>query len=307
MLLMELLGVVMLAITAFQPTPNLTLSKQNAANEIDIVRPAIVQVSIRITDINRPQVLPVPKPIDDCFRENYGTCVLGTGFFVNADGDVVTACHVANDVQQIIQTLGANGVHAIAIIGVNLPNFESKHLTVSSSTQIFPSTVTAVDPKRDLATFHPANNPFTNMRKFVGGPGAVGYPEAKADFLRLGISRPRDGDEILACGFPFGESGLVTTAGAIASAWKTEVLLTAKAAGLSDSTETYWVDLRINPGNSGGPVVRIHDHAVLGIVVESRGSLGMVVPAKYIVDFLKTNAIKCNLAGESTLPKKAAR
>jgi hypothetical protein len=57
-------------------------------------------------------------------------------------------------------------------------------------------------------------------------------------------------------------------------------------------TDVYWVDLRINPGNSGGPIFRLTDRAVLGMVVELKGgSLGVVVPAKYVVEFLKKNNI----------------
>jgi S1-C subfamily serine protease len=80
--------------------------------------------------------------------------------------------------------------------------------------------------------------------------------------------------------------------GAIASAWKTESLITATAAGFSRPAEVYLVDLRINPGNSGGPIFRRDDQAVLGMAVESKGSLGVVVPAKYIAQFLKGHGIQ---------------
>jgi len=113
------------------------------------------------------------------------------------------------------------------------------------------------------------------------------------------VKRPRDGEEIFACGFPFGEPGLVTTSGAIASAWKTDLLIAAKAAGVVETVETYWADLRINPGNSGGPVFRTSDQSVLGMAVEFKGTLGVVVPAKYIAEFLKAHAIQWSSAADA--------
>jgi S1-C subfamily serine protease len=279
---------------AVRPTPSQTSKQEKIADAIEAVRPAIVQVAIRITGISSPAPFPLGQSVQDCFQSHNGICVVGTGFFVNDSGDVITAGHVGNDVRQIIETLNAHEIHAIVLIGVSLPNFESNHLTVASGTQVFPATLTATNAEHDIAIFHTTDNPFTNMRPLIGGPGAAAYPPPTVTFLHLALTKPRDGDEIFACGFPFGEPGLVTTSGALASAWKSETLMTAQAAGLSDTTltDTYWVDLRVNPGNSGGPIFRMRDHAVLGIVVEGKGSIGVVVPAKYVADFLKSRTIQ---------------
>jgi len=274
---------------------------KSTADLVDLVRPAVVQVAVKITDV--PLRNAIPSPLDQCFRGSI--CVVGTGFLVNSNGDVVTASHVANGiqgnaqalgVQQIIQVLEAHGIHAEARIAVSIPNVETSHLTISSGSQLFPATWVAADAEHDIAVFHATVNPFTKMPKTFGGSGAAGLPQAKARFVHLALKRPRDGEEIFACGFPFGEPGLVTTSGAIASAWKSDTLNTAKATVLPLPVEIYQVDLRLNPGNSGGPVFRMQDQAVLGMVVESKGSLGIVVPAKYIAEFLKAHGIQWSSA-----------
>jgi S1-C subfamily serine protease len=293
----SLAGTAVLAAVIFCPALRSAKPQKNTTDLIELVRPAVVQVMVRITDGRWQEPLPVSEPVQHCFTVTITRCVVGTGFFINDTGDVVTASHVADDVQQIIQVLGTNGIHARATIGVSTPNVETKNLTDASGTMGFPATLIATDPEHDIAVFRPSTNPFTNMPKTFDGPGASGLPQTKAAFVHLAADRPRDGEGILACGFPFSEPGLVTTSGAIASAWKTEVLLTAKAVGKTFPIEIYWVDLRINPGNSGGPISRMGDQTVLGMVVELRGSLGIVVPAKYIAEFLKSHDIRSTPMG----------
>jgi len=293
----SLAGTAVLAAVIFCPVSTSGTPQKNTAKLIEPVRPAVVQVIVRITDGPPPEPLPVSGPVQGCFAVTKTRCVVGTGFFINDTGDVVTASHVADEVQRIIQELGANGIHARATIGVSMPNVQTKNLTVASGTIGFPATLIATDAEHDIAAFRPTTNPFTNMPKTFAGPGAAGLPQTKAAFVHLAVDRPRDGEEIFACGFPFGEPGLVTTSGAIASAWKTEILLTARAVGKTFPVEAYWVDLRINPGNSGGPILRMGDQTVLGMVVELKGSLGIVVPAKYIAEFLKSHDIRSTPMG----------
>jgi S1-C subfamily serine protease len=286
----SIIGTAIFAVVMFCPALSCTTAQKNTTHLIDLVRPAVVQVLVHITD--GAPTISLPVSVQSCFDASKINCVVGTGFFVNDTGDVVTACHVADGVQQIVQLLGTTGIHARATIGINMPNVETKNLTLSSGTVGFPATLIATDPEHDIAVFRPATNPFTNMPKTFAGPGASGFPQTKAAFVHLAVGRPRDGEEVFACGFPFGEPGLVTTSGAIASAWKTELLTTAKAAGMTIPVEIYWVDLRVNPGNSGGPVFLMGERSVVAMVVELKGSLGFAVPAKYIVEFLKTHDIR---------------
>jgi S1-C subfamily serine protease len=274
-----------------------TSSEKSTADLVDLVRPAVVQIIIRVTDMPTPDISFLPQGARDCFQQNNSLCVDGTGFFVNANGDVVTASHVANEIQQMAQMLDAHGLHSKVFIGVNLPNVETKGMTFSSGTTLFEATLSFVDLEHDIAAYHSTVNPFTNMPRTFGGPGAAGLPQAKATFLSLAVARPRDAEDIFACGFPFGIPGLVTTSGTIASAWKTQTLPTSTR-GIP--SEVYWADLRVNPGNSGGPVFRIHDQAVLGIAIGTlNGSIGVVVPSKFISEFLKTHDIQWTSADKS--------
>jgi S1-C subfamily serine protease len=264
--------------------------QETTADLVEAVRPSIVQVAVRISDQTPQPSGPVDEAVAKCFK---GTplCVLGTGFFVDDSGDVVTASHVATDGQKIIGMLAGINVHATMAIEVSVPNVEKGNLLFSSNSMNLNATQIGIETEHDLAALHPLINPFTNMPVMFGGRGAVGLPQPKAKVLHLAAERPRDGEMIFACGFPFGDAGLVTTSGTIASAWKTEVLEATKAAGKDDFTDVYWTDLRVNPGNSGGPIFRLKDQSVLGIVVELRGSLGIVVPSKYVVEFLKAHHI----------------
>ena len=283
-----------------------TIDNQNStADLVDLVRPAVVQVAVKISGI--PTMNAIPPSLANCFR-TLSVCTVGTGFFVNSDGDVVTASHVANGgqgnpselgIQQIIQILAARGIQATSIIAVSIPNVETSHIVVSGGIKLFSVELTAVDPQHDIAIFHTKINPFTNMPKTFAGLGTVGFPQTKATFVQLSLRRPRDGEEVFACGFPFGEPGLVITSGAIASAWKSETLITAAGTQNPMSIGAYWADLSINPGNSGGPVFRPRDQAVIGMAVESKGNLGVLVPSKYISDFLQIHGIKWNQATDT--------
>jgi S1-C subfamily serine protease len=279
-------------------------TENTAADVVDMVRPAVVQVGVEITDSS--MIPAIPYSLAPCFRD-LPVCVVGTGFFVNDSGDIVTACHVANGfhelgdgskpgVQQIIQLLEATAIHAIAVVGVNLPDVETPRLRITSAMRFFPATLVAMDAAHDIAVFRATVNPFTNMDTLLIVPNIAGIPHARAKFVKLDSRRPRDTEEIFACGFPFGEPGLVTTLGAIASAGKTEKLVTDASEAFPWPVDVYWADLRINPGNSGGPVFRMKDHTVVGVAVEAWGSLGIIVPAKYVVEFLNAQAIKFSSA-----------
>jgi S1-C subfamily serine protease len=275
---------------------------KSLASRIESARLAVVQIIVQTSFMGRLAVpnnaAPAVQSIADCVNENAGTCIVGTGFFVNREGDAVTASHVASDVHEILQFLAAHNVKASPLLGVSIPNIEAKNVTLGSSTQLFPITIAASDSEHDVAVFRATVNPFTNMEPgFMAetfradAPPTVVSTPSTPKILRLSTIRPRDGDRIFACGFPFDQPGMVTTSGQIASAWKSEVPLSS-VQQLPIPIDVYWADLRINPGNSGGPVMRVPDSAVIGMIVESRGSLGVVVPASYITKFLDAHRIK---------------
>jgi len=236
--------------------------------------------------------------------------------FVNSNGDVVTALHVADGyidkngqqipgARQILDELSKSGIESEIVIGVSLPNVESTRINIAAGTSYYSADIATIDASHDLALIRPRLNPFTHMRPIFGGPDAVDIPKQAVSYVTFSVARPKDAEEIFACGFPLSQHGLVTTLGYIASAWNSRVLLRAEAAGFNYPTEMYIIDLRINPGNSGGPVFKTSDHSVIGTAVESFGNLGIVVPAKFITAFLTSSNIPWTDADFQTTPQKS--
>jgi S1-C subfamily serine protease len=264
-------------------------SQQSHPRVVDLVehvRPAVVQINVRFTEpesLTDAQKASLTEGERNCFGFHY--CIAGTGFFVNAEGDIVTAAHVAMALQDIVARLRSAGAKADFYVGVSRPNVENARVVISSSTEEFPIALVATDITHDLALFHPPVNPFRDRHGYVAGLSAdLIHP--KLSFVKLGTQRPRDAEDVFACGFPFATPGMVTNPGTIGSAWKDENLLTAKANGVAEPIEVFQADLSINPGNSGGPVFRVSDQAVIGVVVELHGTLDTVVPAKFVAKFL---------------------
>jgi S1-C subfamily serine protease len=169
------------------PAPFSAAPQNDVTASIELVRPAVVQVIVVITDV---QPKPLPKEVALCFSGRI--CVVGTGFFDNDAGDVVTASHVASDVQKIIAILAANGIHGSAEIGVNMPNVETKNLTISSGAFDFEATLLPIDTEHDVAAFRPSSNPFKNLpqlSRMIFAPGAD-LPKTRAVFLHLSEERP---------------------------------------------------------------------------------------------------------------------
>jgi S1-C subfamily serine protease len=278
------------------------------ADFIDGIRPTVVQVAIHA----KGGFGNIPPKFQSCFKG--GTyCIAGTGFFVSSNGDIVTAFHVVDGyrtkdgsddpgAKQVIDALGAIGIPAEMVIGVAIPNIDNGRITVASTTNYFQAILISTDPSHDLALIRATVNPFTHMPRTFGGPGASGMPQAMAGAVSLSMIRPRDGEEVFAAGYPFGETGLITTSGVVASAWKTKVLLRAEAAGFTFPAEVYNLDLRINPGNSGGPVFRMSDSALIGVSVEYTGSLGIAVPAKFVSSFLTNQKVPWTATADSPQP-----
>jgi S1-C subfamily serine protease len=256
---------------------------------IDLVRPMVVQVVVRVRG-------ETPSQFDACFN-GHSSCIAGTGFFINSDGFIVTAFHVLEGydshpgIKEVIAAVSQIGSQALIQIGVAIPNVENQYITAASGTTYFDAKVVATDPAHDLALIQATVNPFTHMPQSYGGLGARGMPQAMAKAVTISTTRPKDGEAIFGCGYPLGSYGLVSTAGNIASAWNNTVLVRAAAAGFSNPVGVYEVDLKTNFGDSGGPVFRTSDQAVIGVDVQTFGSLAIAVPAKFVSAFLDANKI----------------
>ena len=262
---------------------------RNLPDLIDRVRGSVVQIVVGPKDPNAE----VPADLGlQCFIRK--ECVIGTGFFVNTDGDVVTASHVASDAAKVIARLASRNLEAIALILAMYPNSEGK-----SGGQIawneagFQVALQAEDKAHDIAVVSPLRglNPFDRAKQ-VFNIGDQGFNLKAA---RLDVGRPRDGEDVFACGFPLGAEALTTTIGHVATSWGKENLHAARESGISEESDVYRLDLRANFGNSGGPVFRNSDQSVIGITVEVTPGIGgtaVVVPSRYIADLLKKNNIR---------------
>ena len=273
---------------------------------VEQVRSSVVRIIVNVNGgiLDQSTLSNLPQGIRDCFSPTGVQCIVGTGFFVNSSGDVVTAAHVAQAVSEIGKALHSAGRSSTVFVGVSFPNVDTPSVKIESSTQAYPLDLVGIDVTHDLAVEHSRINPFAGMVSPFGGTGAGGIPTAKASFVRLAVDRALDGQDVFACGFPFGSAGMVTNSGNVGSAWNSENLLTAKAAGVANSVDVYQADLRINPGNSGGPMFRVSDQAVLGVVIEERGTLDTVVPSKYVADFLSKENIAFTLSNTTTKPQQ---
>lgn len=260
---------------------------------IEQVRQSVVQVTITIPHPGIPfSEVPIPEKERAYFAKPF--FVLGTGVFINSDGVVLTAAHVAQDAEMILADFAKVGVKAIVNISVQQPNVDSGKILVAAGNIDVPAVLVGIDPSRDVSALRPLQNPFKELPTVIGGVGAKDVPRPKPLVAKFGLERPRDGQSIFACGFPKGSPGLITTSGSIASAWNSENLVAAQKNGSDKTIGIYQADLRINPGNSGGPVFRESDQALIGIVVEigpDRGGLGIIVPAKEITAFLSSMGI----------------
>jgi S1-C subfamily serine protease len=281
------------------------------ADLVDDVRPSVVKIDLHIHGKVEEWPPQVPQGIRECFGEMQ-TCVVGTGYFVNSNGDVVTAFHVVDGydghpgVKQIIELLNATGIHAEMKIGVAVPNIERGKSVIGANTMSYSATLVSTDPAHDIALIRSTKNPFTSEPPLLIDAGAQSRSLGEPKFVTFSEARPRDAEDIFACGYPFGQHGLVTTSGTVASAWNSMPLVRAHAAGIDQNTEVYQVDLRINPGDSGGPVFRVSDESVMGMAIEEiagggAGGLGIAIPAKFVTAFLKSQGVPFTLA--KTAPK----
>jgi S1-C subfamily serine protease len=164
--------------------------------------------------------------------------------------------------------------------------------------QAFVASLDNEDKVHDIAVLSPMNTMALTHDPF-------GFPDAKfaPTAVTFDTRRPRDGDDVFACGYPMGTMALATTAGRIATAWDREVVHTAVVNNIKEETEVYRLDLRINPGNSGGPVFRSDGQNVIGMVIEIEGAPGQwlatAVPSHYITAFLARRGIQFNPSASS--------
>ena len=240
------------------PGPEGSVSLVSLADAIDRVRPAVVQIGLQ--------------------SRSAPLAILGTGFIVDERGRVVTANHVIAGALGLAKRIG----EAQLVAGLAFPNLEEEQvgstmLTLRSSFWYVGAVPVASDPVHDLAILQLDPNPFDSpSTRFIVVAGAEDEsPLPMKGVVELADDRPRDGDPLAVSGYPLESNNLITTSGAVASAWESD------AAGLVDPltgfqvpeiADVYLADISINPGNSGGPAFRTSDSKVIGVCVAYRQS-----------------------------------
>lgn len=239
--------------------------------------------------------------------------MVGTGFFVNDRWDIVTALHVSANTKKLLTDLANNHVPgARAWVEVQFPNVDLQdrskgRIVMSGNSFSLPFVASAEDEDKihDLAilSVKPEDIKRVTSRRLINiGKIPDSQFQVHVSSARLDNVRPKDGEDVFACGYPLGAASLVTTSGKIGSAWNSENLLIAHENGTQEVSEVFTLDLDINPGNSGGPVFRNSNQAVVGIVVETKGKLATAIPARYITELLDRRKIPWQSA--TSKPKK---
>jgi S1-C subfamily serine protease len=216
--------------------------------------------------------------------------VLGTGFFIDEAGHVATARHVVENQPSVL-------------IGLAHPNTENMRANFS----LTGATVIAEDKRHDLAILQMHANPFKGE---ITSGIVIGNQQIHLLYgtATLDATRPQDGEGIAISGYPLANPALVTTSGAIGSAWNydsEDVHVPGAPPGFTmpDIADTYLADVQANPGNSGGPTYRLADAAIIGVCIEMRVSptfdvtgtasgfaanagLTVVRPVRYLADLI---------------------
>ena len=250
-------------------------------------KPYCVQVSFFASQFSAEK----PKEL----RRPFISQIVGTGFFVNSNGYVATANHVAEAVKDLTaETMFAE--QRGGMIGLALPNTDWSRANFVT----LPYEIVYVDEEQDLALLKPAANPFEEN---VAPRISIGGNEVKLEVASapLNSERPEDGVELAISGYPLSEPVLVTSGGWLASAW-------AMSSVEPPSHDVYLADVDVNPGNSGGPVYLVQDASVIGVCVAHktapvRGSeegreqlfygsgLTVVVPTSALCELLARNDV----------------
>jgi len=280
------------------------------------VGPSIVQVTLVLSKYPERTRNFLEQYIDPVWQRSVcpDPCValdypMGTGFLVNNDGYVVTAKHVMDDLskfklrdKQGELDLGVQG----SLVLIQMPNIGE----IGPDGRAVPPGPTyrgafsswlyekvAEDPIHDLALLKLKINPFTTQATLDTPTGKVNIWTVAS--VRFDASRPQEGEPIAVSGYPFSSPVLVTTSGAIASAWeidRKDLPVGPPEASITHLSDLYLADMHVNPGNSGGPVFSVTDGSVIGVCVATITGAGLsfVVPAKYVIELLNKNHVKWN-------------
>lgn len=177
----------------------------------------------------------------------------GSGFFISNQGEIITNVHVVDQAQAV---------------WIKIP---------SLGKAILPVEVIGKAPERDLALLKITQDGLAILERELG--------QRTTPFLQLGDSDlVHRADEVLALGYPLGQSSLKSTSGVVS--------------GREDLGGKHYIQISspINPGSSGGPALnnvgQVIGVTVAGIVTAQ--NVGYIIPVnelKMILDDLRTKKL----------------
>ncbi len=224
-------------------------------------------------------------------KEKRSATMGGTGFIIDAKGDIATAGHLVGTAklkEELEQGLLAQHLHLdpatliqsqifIEIVGRSKQGKNYDSYNVRNG---FNAEVAAIDESTDVAVLRGFSNPLQVKASTFAGREFV----APLAVPILHLEPPRDGEQISASGFPLSIPILVTNTGWIASSYFRD----------ERDRSLYLGSILINHGNSGAPVYLDSDGSIVGMVIEYRpapegnSGLTVILPIQRVIALLTT-------------------
>ncbi len=227
------------------------------------------------------------------------TVVVGTGFFIDTEGDFITAAHVVDSLDAF----------------KGQPNMSNARLTVtirdrSGDGSAVRFTITDRDYDHDLVLCHVPGFRAVKLQKATIPKGAnvdTGRPFAS---LAISTASPVTGRFILLSGFPLGSWTPTIQVGMVAATRTITPDTMYQAVIHKDGAELLQISVSGNHGNSGGPVIELQSGRVIGVIDQfvpallqigqlvydantfSASGIMLAAPAKWVEALLEKNHVK---------------
>jgi len=226
----------------------------DVAQAVESIKPSIVQISFTALDIS--------EDMRSRLGRSFFTQPIGTGFLVDTEGHIITARHVIQEGNKLVERISATRKQLnIGFSQENSENMRGNFVLVDFD-------IVDEDNRHDLILLKLRSNPFKGE---VHSMFMIDNKEWPLLFgmVTLNPNRPKDGVAIGVSGYPLNQTVLVTNAGWLATSWgyEQEILPVPNWFYEPNIADFYLADIQANPGNSGGPVYLIENATVIGVCV----------------------------------------